>query len=66
MLVKEAPFILEFTKLLKTIIVSSPDKRADAGSVIGELKKIKKQSQKKRWRTWQQVSKKNVKIKKKC
>ena len=41
MLVKEAPFILEFTKLLKTIIVSSPDKRADAGSVIGELKKIK-------------------------
>lgn len=41
MLVKEAPFILEFTKLLKTIIVSTPDKRADAGSVIGELKKIK-------------------------
>ena len=41
MLVKEAPFILEFTKLLKKIIVSSPDKRADAGSVIGELKKIK-------------------------
>ena len=41
MLVKEAPFILEFTKLLKTIIVSSPDKRADAESVIGELKKIK-------------------------
>lgn len=41
MLVKEAPFILEFTKLLKTIIVSSPDKRAEAESVISELKKIK-------------------------
>ena len=41
MLVKEAPFIIDFTKLLKTIIVSSPDKRPDAESVIGELKKIK-------------------------
>jgi len=46
MLVKEAPFILEFTELLKTIITSSPDKRQEAESVIGELKKIKTISKK--------------------
>lgn len=46
LLIKETPFIIEFTRLLKKVIISSPDKRGDAESVIVELKILQRISKK--------------------
>tara|TARA_B100001093_G_scaffold136049_1_gene128578 strand:- start:17779 stop:19059 length:1281 start_codon:yes stop_codon:yes gene_type:complete len=42
LLVEETPVLMEFIKLLKRIIISSPDKRDDAESVIVEFKNFEK------------------------